>query len=41
MENSMEAPQKPKSSQYTNNEQIEKEYRNTIPFIVASKISNT
>jgi hypothetical protein len=26
---------------YTNNEQIEKEYRKTIPFITASKKSNT
>jgi hypothetical protein len=26
---------------YTNNEQIEKEYRRTIPFIVATKKSNT
>jgi hypothetical protein len=26
---------------YTNNEQIEKEYRKTIPFIIASKKSNT
>jgi hypothetical protein len=28
---------------YTNNEQIEKEYRKTVPFIIASKIkkSNT
>jgi hypothetical protein len=25
---------------YTNNEQIEKEYRKTIPFIIASKKSN-
>jgi hypothetical protein len=26
---------------YTNNEQIEKEYRKTIPFTIASKKSNT
>jgi hypothetical protein len=26
---------------YTNNEQIEKEHRKTIPFTVASKKSNT
>jgi hypothetical protein len=26
---------------YTNNEQIENEYRKTIPFTIASKISNT
>jgi hypothetical protein len=26
---------------YTNNEQIEKEYRETIPFTIASKIKNT
>jgi hypothetical protein len=26
---------------YTNNEPIEKEYRKTIPFIIASKKSNT
>jgi hypothetical protein len=26
---------------YTNNKQIEKEYMEAIPFIVASKISNT
>jgi hypothetical protein len=29
--------QKPEAFPYTNNEQIEKEYMKTIPFIIASK----
>jgi hypothetical protein len=33
--------QKPLAFLYTNNEQIEKEYRKTIPFTIASKKSNT
>jgi hypothetical protein len=33
--------QNPLAFLYTNNEQIEKEYMETIPFTIASKKSNT